>query len=71
VGSTGDATGPHLHLQLQPPTQWPQQLPWFERFAGVAFRWSDTPTAEPSGGPTFQILGEQAPATGRVFAIVQ
>ena len=21
----GDATGPHLHLQLQPPTAWPQQ----------------------------------------------
>jgi murein DD-endopeptidase MepM/ murein hydrolase activator NlpD len=71
VGSTGDATGPHLHLQLQPPTQWPQQMPWFQRFAGVAFRWSDMPTAEPNGGPTFQILGEQAPATGRVFAIVQ
>jgi hypothetical protein len=44
---------------------------WFQRFAGVAFRWSDGPTAEPNGGPTFQILGEQAPATGRVFAIVQ
>jgi murein DD-endopeptidase MepM/ murein hydrolase activator NlpD len=71
VGSTGDATGPHLHIQLQPPTQWPQQMPWFQHFAGLAFRWNDAPTIEPNGGPTFQILGEQAPATGRVFAIVQ
>src|SRR5207244_2085521 len=23
VGHTGDASGPHLHLQLQPPTAWP------------------------------------------------
>jgi murein DD-endopeptidase MepM/ murein hydrolase activator NlpD len=71
VGSTGDATGPHLHIQLQPPTQWPQEMPWFQQFAGLAFRWNDAPTIEPTGGPTFQILGEQAPATSRVFAIVQ
>ena len=37
VGSTGDALGPHLHLQLQPATAWPQQEPWFESFAGRAF----------------------------------
>ena len=42
VGTTGDATGPHLHLQLQPATvRWPQQEAWFQRFAGRAFRWSD------------------------------
>jgi murein DD-endopeptidase MepM/ murein hydrolase activator NlpD len=41
VGSTGHASGPHLHLQLQPPTAWPQQLPWFTHFAGIAFRWQD------------------------------
>jgi murein DD-endopeptidase MepM/ murein hydrolase activator NlpD len=41
VGSTGHATGPHLHLQLQPPTQWPQQMAWFAGFAGTAFRWQD------------------------------
>jgi len=45
VGSTGDATGPHLHLQLQPALQWPQQEAWFQNFAGVAFQWND---AEPS-----------------------
>src|SRR5712691_7501381 len=41
VGHTGDASGPHLHLQLQPPTEWPQQQPWFQSFAGVAFSWQD------------------------------
>jgi murein DD-endopeptidase MepM/ murein hydrolase activator NlpD len=43
VGSTGEATGPHLHLQLEPPTAWPQQEGWFESFAGTAFTWSDEP----------------------------
>jgi murein DD-endopeptidase MepM/ murein hydrolase activator NlpD len=41
VGATGDATGPHLHLQLQPATAWPQQEGWFQSFAGKAFTWSD------------------------------
>ncbi|MFL5919152.1 MAG: lytic murein transglycosylase [Gaiellaceae bacterium] len=44
VGSTGHATGPHLHLQLQPATSYPQSQPWFESFAGKAFRWQDAPT---------------------------
>jgi murein DD-endopeptidase MepM/ murein hydrolase activator NlpD len=44
VGSTGEATGPHLHLQLQPATAWPQQEAWFEGFAGTAFTWSDEPS---------------------------
>jgi murein DD-endopeptidase MepM/ murein hydrolase activator NlpD len=43
VGSTGDATGPHLHLQLQPATSYPQNEAWFQRFAGSAFRWQDGP----------------------------
>ena len=50
VGMTGDATGPHLHLQLQPPTQWPQQEAWFQSFAGKAFSWSDGGSA-PAGTP--------------------
>jgi murein DD-endopeptidase MepM/ murein hydrolase activator NlpD len=61
VGMTGDATGPHLHLQLQPPTSWPQQQPWFESFAGRAFRWQDAPTPlEPAG----------LPEPARVFTVV-
>jgi murein DD-endopeptidase MepM/ murein hydrolase activator NlpD len=52
VGETGHATGPHLHLQLQPPTQWPQQMAWFQAFAGSAFTWSDVPTtSEPAAAP--------------------
>jgi murein DD-endopeptidase MepM/ murein hydrolase activator NlpD len=41
VGSTGDATGPHLHLQLQPAGSYPQDQSWFQSFADTAFRWSD------------------------------
>jgi murein DD-endopeptidase MepM/ murein hydrolase activator NlpD len=48
VGSTGHATGPHLHLQLVPATSYPQSEPWFEAFAGTAFSWQDAPT------PTFE-----------------
>ncbi len=52
VGSTGHATGPHLHLQLQPPTSYPQDQPWFQSFAGKAFRWQDATTLlEPGGLP--------------------
>jgi murein DD-endopeptidase MepM/ murein hydrolase activator NlpD len=52
VGSTGHATGPHLHLQLQPPTSWPQRMAWFESFAGSAFSWSDgAPSSEPAAAP--------------------
>jgi murein DD-endopeptidase MepM/ murein hydrolase activator NlpD len=44
VGHTGHATGPHLHLQLQPAVEWPQREDWFSAFAGSAFRWQDAPT---------------------------
>jgi murein DD-endopeptidase MepM/ murein hydrolase activator NlpD len=43
VGSTGHASGPHLHLQLQPATAFPQQQAWFQSFAGTAFRWDGPP----------------------------
>ena len=64
VGSTGDATGPHLHLQLDPPTHYPQLEPWFQRFAGTAFRWQDAPTPQPSaaasgGAPVFAAVSSQ------------
>ena len=61
VGSTGHATGPHLHLQLQPATSYPQDQFWFQAFAGKAFRWQDAPTPlEPS----------ESAATPRSFAVV-
>jgi murein DD-endopeptidase MepM/ murein hydrolase activator NlpD len=51
VGMTGHATGPHLHLQLDPTTSYPQMQPWFQNFAGVAFRWQDAgPTDSGSSG---------------------
>jgi murein DD-endopeptidase MepM/ murein hydrolase activator NlpD len=54
VGATGDATGPHLHLQLQPATSYPQDQQWFESLAGVAFRWQDESPAE--AGPTAPVF---------------
>ena len=68
VGSTGHATGPHLHLQLQPPTEWPQNQAWFEGFAGTAFTWSDAPTphvTEPASAPVFAPLPQGAVAFTR------
>jgi murein DD-endopeptidase MepM/ murein hydrolase activator NlpD len=61
VGSTGHASGPHLHLQLQPATSYPQEQEWFQSFAGTAFQWSDeVPTKDGS-----------APSTRLVFTILQ
>jgi murein DD-endopeptidase MepM/ murein hydrolase activator NlpD len=46
VGSTGNSTGPHLHLAFDPALTYPQEEPWFEAFAGRAFSWQDAPTPE-------------------------
>jgi murein DD-endopeptidase MepM/ murein hydrolase activator NlpD len=65
VGSTGNSTGPHLHLQFSPAVAYPQEEPWFQSFAGTAFRWQDAPTPKVHARRT-------APAkTGPVFRIVQ
>ena len=71
VGSTGEATGPHLHLQLQPATAWPQQEAWFQAFAGTAFTWRDE-AATGIRTPALVMAAEQAPALagGRVFTVV-
>jgi murein DD-endopeptidase MepM/ murein hydrolase activator NlpD len=60
VGSTGNSTGPHLHLQFAPATAYPQEEPWFRSFAGAAFSWQDAPTPKRAAKPH-----------GRVFTVVE
>ena len=72
VGQTGDATGPHLHLQLQPATAWPQQEAWFQAFAGTAFSWQDGVDSE--GAPSTEAVRGlaivAAPRAAPVFQVV-
>jgi murein DD-endopeptidase MepM/ murein hydrolase activator NlpD len=68
VGETGHASGPHLHLQLQPATSYPQDQAWFQSFAGVAFSWQDAPTpirsfesVPPAQPRVFRVLADSEP----------
>jgi Peptidase family M23/Transglycosylase SLT domain len=66
VGMTGHATGPHLHLQLDPATSYPQLQPWFQRFANTAFRWQDegSPGAVGDRGPVFAVVSSPPEGSG-------
>jgi murein DD-endopeptidase MepM/ murein hydrolase activator NlpD len=70
VGTTGHSSGPHLHLQLAPPTSYPQAETWFSQFAGSAFSWiGSAPAARAPAhrAPVFTVVPEPAP---RVESVV-
>ena len=70
VGSTGNSTGPHLHLGFRPSTHYPQAEPWFQAFAGVAFSWQDAPTpAEPAAAA--RSVQRRGAASGPVFRVIR
>ena len=56
VGSTGHSTGPHLHLAVKPETSYPQEMPWFQEFAGTAFTWQDSPAGAYRSSPVFSVV---------------
>jgi murein DD-endopeptidase MepM/ murein hydrolase activator NlpD len=68
VGATGDASGPHLHLQLQPATAWPQQEAWFLSFAGTAYTWRDGESL--AAGSTRALSFVPASAQAPIFRVI-
>ncbi|HXV32475.1 MAG TPA: peptidoglycan DD-metalloendopeptidase family protein [Gaiellaceae bacterium] len=72
VGSTGNSTGPHLHLGFRPSTSYPQAEAWFQAFAGIAFRWQDGATLDRSEALAMNGLKQVAGAPGqRVFKVIR
>lgn len=71
VGSTGNSTGPHLHLAFDPAVTYPQEEPWFESFAGVAFSWQDAPTPKRTAAPALGRAAKPAGGEKRVFRVVR
>jgi murein DD-endopeptidase MepM/ murein hydrolase activator NlpD len=67
VGHTGHADGPHLHLQLQPATAYPQDERWFQSFAGTAFSWSDAVQSHAAAAPVFAVVGGSAEPAPRAL----
>jgi murein DD-endopeptidase MepM/ murein hydrolase activator NlpD len=74
VGSTGNSTGPHLHLGLQP-ARYPQEMPWFQEFAGIAFAWQgESAFHEVRATPVFAVVREEAagpPASPQASPVVE
>jgi murein DD-endopeptidase MepM/ murein hydrolase activator NlpD len=66
VGSTGNSTGPHLHLGLKP-ARYPQEMPWFQEYAGLAFTWQDAATpVDAMPGPVFAVAPSQSDPSNEV-----